>query len=55
MKELWEISASLTTDGRRRLRIQRERYKSYLDEELGLSTATTRDAVVETVVSLVFW
>ena len=31
-----EVSASLTTDGRRRLHIQQEWYTSYLDEELGL-------------------
>ena len=53
-KELWEISASLTTDVRRRLHIQRECYKSYLDEELGLSTGTTRNTLVETVGSRVF-
>ena len=35
-KQLGELSASLTSDGRHRLNIQRECYRAYLDEELGL-------------------
>ena len=34
-KQLGELSASLSTDGRRRLHIQRECYSPDLDEELG--------------------
>ena len=35
-KQLGEVSASLTSDGRHRLHIQRECYRAYLDEELSL-------------------
>ena len=33
-KQLGEVSASLTSDGRHRLHIQRECYRAYLDEEM---------------------
>ena len=35
-KQLGEVSASLTSDGRHRLHIQRECYRAYLDEEMSL-------------------
>ena len=35
-KQLGELSASLTSDGRHRLHIQRECYRAYLDEEMSL-------------------
>ena len=35
-KQLGEVSASLTNDGRHRLHIQRECYRAYLDEEMSL-------------------
>ena len=35
-KQLGEVSASLTRDGRHRLHIQRECYRAYLDEEMSL-------------------
>ena len=35
-KQLGEVSASLTSDGRYRLHIQRECYRAYLDEEMSL-------------------
>ena len=35
-KQLGEVSASLTSDGRHRLHIQRECYRVYLDEEMSL-------------------
>ena len=36
VKQLGEVSASLTSDGRHRLHIQRECYRAYLDEEMSL-------------------
>ena len=35
-QQLGEVSASLTSDGRHRLHIQRECYRAYLDEDLSL-------------------
>ena len=35
-KELGEVTASLTSDGRHRLHIRREYYRAYLDEEMSL-------------------
>ena len=35
-KQVGEVSASLTSDGRHRLHIQRECYRAYLDEEMSL-------------------
>ena len=35
-KQLGEVSASLTNDGRHRLHIQRECYRAYLDEDMSL-------------------
>ena len=35
-KQLGEVSASLTSDGRHRLHVQRECYRAYLDEEMSL-------------------
>ena len=54
-KQLGEVSASLTSDGRHRLHIQRECYRAYLDEEMSLPTETTRDAQVKTLSCMVVW
>ena len=41
-KQLGEVSASLTSDGRHRVHIERECYRAYLDEEMNEhSTETT--------------
>ena len=49
-KQLGEVSASLTSDGRHRLHIQRECYRAYLDEEMSLqqndASCTSQDPFV---------
>ena len=41
-KQLGEVSASLTSDGRHRLHIQRECYRAYLDEEMSIQQSDAR-------------